>query len=382
MEKGVKIGIVGKIFLISYALIMIIGIIVDFGTVTEEDIIRETGKKNAINYVVQKYGFEPEVISVECLEYSIFAGSIFPVLRVDTSPDPTGDVCVTMKHDNKRFDVYINGEEETIDGCDNYQAKEIRDDFRAKMEEILNCEIVDFHLCLGEFYNVNETPSEWGFVKEYYDGNNLAEVLESCRYNEAKIFCFEGDLENIPVKEVTDSVGESTKCTFLKIRDEEAYNDLELKEVDSSEMGIKYNMVEQALFVEEYAVVYFDEKAYGKYEINTYGKINYLIEGGTYCNFIESSEDASKWKWYGSEDARQVFDTYEIDTDAEVVHIWINRKKVIDPYFAVQYYDENNNITQKSYKDFTKSVGDEKYIYTDFYIKNKQKLQFSVFSEY
>jgi hypothetical protein len=76
------------------------------------------GESNAVNFIKEKYGFTPQVISVKN-EYD--PGGPIP----DFSPMPNGYVHALMKYKGKEFTVEIKGTEKSLDGADDFEKEEI-----------------------------------------------------------------------------------------------------------------------------------------------------------------------------------------------------------------------------------------------------------------
>ena len=70
------------------------------------------GKKNAVNYIKEKYGFEAKATDAVCQRLGEF------------DPSTSESVFVTMEYDQRSFLVKIDGDVETTEGVDNYQCRE------------------------------------------------------------------------------------------------------------------------------------------------------------------------------------------------------------------------------------------------------------------
>lgn len=105
-------------FLLVISLISLVGC----GYTSEEqaqmDELEENGVINATKYIKDKYGFIPTVIDKR---NTFYEGGPVP----DFSPNPTGIVHVTMEYEGKEFVVEISGEEDSLEGEDDYQKEEI-----------------------------------------------------------------------------------------------------------------------------------------------------------------------------------------------------------------------------------------------------------------
>ena len=98
--------------------------------------IEAQSKTNAVNYIRDKYDIEAEVVEVKVEKVE---GDAIP------SNDPTGFATVTLKSDDKVFDVYITGEEKSEVGKDNYQKELICNQLAKEAEQICNFEAEDIY---------------------------------------------------------------------------------------------------------------------------------------------------------------------------------------------------------------------------------------------
>jgi len=108
-----------KRFVIAVILSLIICILSGCG-ISDKNAYKSQGKKNAVKYIEEKYGFKPSVKSVEAIKYN---GS--PIAFSASSY--TGYVYVKMEHDNKTFYVHLSATSKNTDGVDNYQVDVIED---------------------------------------------------------------------------------------------------------------------------------------------------------------------------------------------------------------------------------------------------------------
>ena len=94
--------------------------------------VEELGSQNAINYIKDKYGISAEIENIEiCKDRE--EGNSFP--------PPNGYVLLSMRYRDKSFTVQINGENETLEGIDDFQYELIT----ADAKNILNlCLLMKF----------------------------------------------------------------------------------------------------------------------------------------------------------------------------------------------------------------------------------------------
>ena len=124
------------------------------------------GAENAVRYIQGKYGFSAELRSAEIdRSHGIY------------SPQATSDIIVSMSHENCDFTVYITGESVSDFGRDDYQAAEIAQALREKInEEHSGLQQLDLiPVCDSSRLYQPTAP----LYAAYFDGNNLPAVLPS-----------------------------------------------------------------------------------------------------------------------------------------------------------------------------------------------------------
>ncbi len=126
---------------------------------------KKTGKANAINYIEEKYGFTPSVNDV---------ANVFPSDNTvpNLTPAATGTVHVSMEYEGKEFTVEISGEEETVDGADDYEKEEILEGIKSYIKnEYPSVEDVSIPLYENNY-----------FFKEKFTGDNYKDFFEKDNY--------------------------------------------------------------------------------------------------------------------------------------------------------------------------------------------------------
>ena len=149
-------------FLIMFVLVCLTGCRY---TKEEKDTIEQyktQAEENSISYIKEKYNISSEVISLE-----VELEDTDPIPNI--TPDPTGNVYVKMKSNNKEFYVYITGKESSIIGKDNYQYNEIVTDLLELIQKDTNITPYNYQVIYG-FEDSFKYP---GLIDIYYDGTNL-----------------------------------------------------------------------------------------------------------------------------------------------------------------------------------------------------------------
>ena len=111
-----------KTFLFSLLFVSLILVLSGCFETKEEKVKRKEYSKqastNAVNYVKNKYGFTPKVVSTNC---TFDSSDMF----LSNCNDTTN---VILEYNGKKFHVFIDGSKESTEGKDNYQYDEIVND--------------------------------------------------------------------------------------------------------------------------------------------------------------------------------------------------------------------------------------------------------------
>ena len=168
MKKGILI------IVLLIILVLIVSICIKsniFSSSEKVDDYTELGKENAINYIKNKYGFVPNIVSVDN-EY-IENGTIPDVNFKGTL---SGWVYVKMEHNNREFYTYIQGNKQTELGTDNYQYNEIVSDILSEVKDVVGKDPYRYNVEYGEvLYKDNKIICK-GLIDKKYDKSNLIEI--------------------------------------------------------------------------------------------------------------------------------------------------------------------------------------------------------------
>jgi len=338
----------------------------------EMRMFEKTGKNNAIEYIESKYGFTPKILEVKCKKKgSAAVPNLFP--------EATGDVYVEMSYNGKKFWTFINGEEHTTYGYDNYQAEDIRKAFLDQMEKLLNCNVERFRLGYGLDVTREIDNREYGLVNNYYDGKNLKNILEDSRCNIAEIVYVLKKDSNIEKENVFNNFGENATYLLVNCKDTEAANSMRDFKFEMYENNMDMNIHTVAIYIRDYTLIKDADKKYVKYNIEKFDNFYYMLEEGTYCNFEKTKLDhISNWNGRGFLNAKQIYNGYSIYTDAQTIDIWIPMDKlgVKNPEIMEQF-DKNWDTVYA--KPISKIIGKNEYLNARIYSLQKyDDFKFSV----
>lgn len=285
--------------------------------------VEKQAKSNAIAYVKDKYGFDVKVLYSDAHKD---LDELFP------TNDPTGYATVTVKYNNDRFNVYITGEEESIDGVDDYQKDAILQDF----ENVVKTTLDDY--CSEEMYvdlYCGEKVYADRYIHTYYDGSNLWEVLEEmggtwgCR-----VVTKDLNLQSIDIASVYEELEVVSHLFLINCYDMKEYEYLEKISFDSDPVDIK----EYACYIDEYYYYSVNDNEYCDFSRVENDGFYVVMVDGTYCNISQGDLIVSnKYK--------KLFGTYSLETDAETIHIYVDSNKLKSNNYLYMdvLYSQNRN---------------------------------------
>lgn len=286
----------------------------------------ETGVSNAIKYIEQKYGFTPSVID----KRNMFnVGGPVP----DFSPSPNGTVHVTMEYEGKEFAVEISGEEDSLDGVDDYQKEEIltylNDYIVSHYPIVKEAEFYDFEQDNYYFNELLTMDNFYDYVKDSYV------IIKLCG----------NDVSEFPVKEFCDDL----KCEELNVieyKDESAMPLLFNSGIHTSSKG--YDMDSILPYINKY--LWYDAKNDTTFMQDVFTEYDDDI---VVCTLIDTPVLVSKVDRTVSDDdllsKQKYIGSYRIQSDAEdvwvyVPHSMVNKDKSIAFYF--EKYEETSYETE------------------------------------
>lgn len=213
-----------------------------------------TAKTNALNYIQDKYGFEPEITdAVQEREYGMFSST------------PLTTVYVRMNYNNRNFGVYIDGASGNTDGYDNYQQEDLYEYLKSFIPEPIDMELKGG--VISTSYDDFEKECV-NMYQTYFDGTNIAEMFneKGCSIYARYI---DKDFSEISADDFPDDffINEKVKVTFYSYRSEDAYN----------KKCVRTN-AESAVYLESYCTVSKSETVKKSYPIGRIDNMYYYVE--------------------------------------------------------------------------------------------------------
>lgn len=204
---------------------------------------KSLGRKNAVQYIEDKYGFKPSVKNVISQKYN---GSPLPF----SSSSETGYVYVEMKHEDKTFYVFISGTSENTDGIDNYQIRDIENAINEKVQDMVP-NIISIDYCIGT-QKVSPEDSYYGMVPLKYDGCNLNEVLDAAQLKRIIVSVADSDLSELTDKVIRETFGSDTDILFVNYKSVEDYHKADNTTYGLRDYGISSGIEENDAYIVGY----------------------------------------------------------------------------------------------------------------------------------
>ena len=327
------------------------------------------GRENAKNYIREKYGIDAKITEINCEKYS---SSPVP----DFFPAPTGNVFVKMKYKGADFLVAISGQKKNTDGLDNYQFQEIATAFAQEMYNITGLHAESAYVCYGEYGTVKDEKN--GMIHTFYDGENLAEVLQK----ESARAVANQDVEQIPVSQISQKTGVDT-ILLTDYESREAYQTVRCPYYNLAGWPIENGIENQLYLMNGYRVVGAGEDTYVKCEKKIQDDIILITENPKDQIILEKTSLDSQENWNGNGfiDAKQVASAYAFDTNSEKVYVYfpvekLDTKEVKEAQLVKQYQYKGETCYDNI---ISKVTDDGKYIHGIVYTRDETEIKISVF---
>ena len=289
--------------------------------------LESQAKENAINYIKNKYGFIPNVISTD-----VEKEDTGPV--PDFTPDPTGNIYVYLSYKDKKFEVYISGEEQSSDGIDNYQYNEITSATIKYIEEKTNLNPYSNSINYGNQYS---DKNHNGLIKDLFTNDNLEQIIENNHFKILLEYIGASNLEYIKTNQIFDNL-QKTRIILVNYNSLEAYNKASTHSyiirgtLDEGYLRNNLMNIESAYIIETGKTYYFDLDAKQFDDIYYYDRdIEQNFNNNVSLSYTTIG-DVSNWVGRGAfENVRQISDAYLVNgigQDYKYILIYIPVEKL------------------------------------------------------
>lgn len=310
---------------------------------------KKQGKINAVIYAKKKYNLDTKVKSIKEEKY---CSSLMPI------PDctPSGDVIVKLSTKEKDFSVYITGENDSIDGADDYQINKIEKDIINFLKNNISIKLYDYKL------SFNSTR-----IKEYYK-NNLETMLPYIREIEL-YYIGKNNLDKLNLNKIIAFLKpHNIKLNLINFETEEKCNDYKNAKIKNVSL-INNNMTN--IFKESSLQLYKNEKTYQKYNnITTYNDEIYVYSPKDNSRYKISSSNFPNLDNYkklypelNNKKLEQITKAYSIPQSSSLLYFYFPKDKV-----SAKEYEKIFFISECS-------VNEEKKYYIDKYFGLDSKIK-------
>lgn len=290
----------------------------------EREALLEQGEENCIEYVEDKYGFTPDIVSsyLENVDSS-------PVINF--SPNTTGYAYVNCRHDDKIFTVYIKCADTKLFGEDDYQYNDIKNDLIEYIKEQLDTDYVVANVIFGDYYDKSNTC----LIDTYYK-NNISDIMNGNYKSFIQIGCVDADVSK------ARGIKDKYNCDYVQVVsfsnqvDAEKYYNGEIYIIEANTASV------QSTFIDYDNGVEIVEKQYTESEIFTFDDNASVTE-------IADRPSVAYWNGKGFSEAKYVSKAYKLDYDGSVLHYYVDlaELKCEDEERAniVFWYDKEGEMT-------------------------------------
>ncbi len=346
--------------------------------------IANIGEKNAVNYIIKKYGFTPNVVDIEvCREFD----------DRTSFPPANGYVLVFMNYNNINFKVYINGEKYNLQGTDNFQYKIITDDAKEYFKNLFEYEIYDIYLQYRENRITEDLyldSKEDNLISELYKPGDFEGFLQRHSINIRVDDILNQDLTDFK-KNNTDliellknyAISYGLKIVLISYKSINDYNNGYTHTYGRNGL-LDFEIYNDGLYINSYITV--DNKSIddNRFELQEYDDMIFCCYDKIKGNDLVITSDTSKWLELGEININKHSEVYSVDTNelnkSNEITVYIPTDKFFHyssrPKIAIQHYFENK---WWQYECFAKTTKDKKYIFITYYNYYNDNFDFTIF---
>ena len=375
---------IGKKFLRSAAMTFIVFLSVSFlggcGFSREErqqmKEISQTAKANAVNYILEKYGFTAEAVKADVCTYRHEAFD---------HPSITGYAMVTMEYEGKKFKVHISGKADTTQGTDDFQHDVISEDAREYFSSLLGYEVYDIYLEYKDKLIMGD-QHEHNLINELYQTGEFGSFIQRYTISASVSDCKNQDFTDFPQTNpktaayLEECVEEyDTKVILISYRDEAAYQSGYVHTYGFGRI-LDFEIEKDGMYITSYIGFERDGIECNRFEVQEYDGIFISCDDRIEGNDLAVSSGQKEWMDLGETKKSPVSAVYSIQKEQSgeiTVYIpyetfredWKGRRVYIQHKYEGKWYQ---------YDVILNRTKDGKYLFFNFY--GRESFDFAVFS--
>ena len=339
---------------------------------------RKQAEKNATTYIQEKYGFEPEILESKTQKASdLFASR------------PTSQTLITMEYKGKEFSALVQGDDDYMDrATDNYQKEEIIEAYSEAVTALFDVtpdqlEVLGGDNAYDAFINGDEFYDM--FFHEYFDGNNLEEVIMQDQFFCVTEYIGDVDFSSLFDENKTSLFEHKNMYGIFVCYD----NKQDMKEAEIVPSDDNHgNLYENAMFVKSAFEIDGPNATLQTIDVGQCEDFYYLSVNTDTSQYdiVAASEqyDASDWNGHGFKDARAVSDVaYYLDGNvSDKLYLYYPKEKyeqLCKDNGGNHIVIASHSLSEKSGKDSYSiwNMEDSMEDYTIFWTHNADAEQYS-----
>ncbi len=338
-----------------------------------------TATDNAIKYVQKKYGFEAEVKDTQLEKADPGCVPQFKFV-------PTGYAYVKVLTEDKEFNVYITGEEESTEGYDDYQSQLITDAFLSYVKKSTG---VSPKAATIRYGRDNQDATITNLTEYYYDGTNFDDILQKESFSGVLEYVDGIQLSQLNTYHAMDSLRQTADVDLLlvKYRSQDAFEKVPTHIYNLDGTPVEFESDDYAVYMQEKLVVTTQEVNYESFALTESGPFSYFTKNHENVLMRKTKPmDITNLSGYGEGDGiKSLSDTFTIETEADTVYIYVPAAIVksagtdADVKIALQYnYADGSSEYLSQTVDYEQVVSD--YLFT-VNLKDHRDVAFTVIAD-
>lgn len=333
--------------------------------------IAETGEKNAVNYIQEKYGFLPGVVRVDrCMKRD----EVFSDLYAE------GCVVAVLEHEGKEFRVHISGESVTVEGVDDFQRELIEEEADRYFADLLGYEICDIYLEYREepVEDRYSDDQEKNMISEFYRAGDFDNFIK--RHT---VYCRIDDFLNRDIAEWAEKNPEAVsflenhvseygmRIVLISYRSEEDYENGYTHTYGRGGL-MDFDIEQDSLYIRSYMMFVEEGVEYNCFEIQEYDGILFgCIDRKAGADLLIES-GRNPWRDLGETKKDPVSEIYSVSgEESGFITVYIPADRYENQWNGRSLYIQHNG--ENGWSQYEKNIwhtSDKKYIffmYPDFY---------------
>lgn len=323
-------------------------------------------KSKAVKYIEEKYDIKPKVTGIDILtREEVIQILLIPVYVYEK---PLKSAFIDMEYKGKNFSVRVSWENE-FEAYDNY--------YNDVINEAIGNKIKDMY---GEYADLRFADHK---TNVYFDGDNLAEVLESdvIKHIGVDVIMVNADMSKFTDADIINNFGKNIDIHLLNCKNEDAFK--KICKWQTEKFFYEQEAFNYSLYLDDYAE--YDKYNGAKikhFQTGQCGDLFYTYVNGSYCEVNKSDiPDAVQLSNEENLEKYWIPYMYNIDTDAQEMIVFIPKKELgindAEELKIIELYT-NDGEKDKQIMLYLSETNDNKYISSKIILSDRLDVSFVV----